>query len=82
MRVLKNTPTRDKYQTIKEILESLPGLQTHIMYKARLQYYRVKFMIYELQEKNFIQKKNDIYYITEQGKKFLDLMNERGYVPD
>jgi predicted transcriptional regulator len=69
---------RDKYQTIKEILLSLPGKQTHITFKAHLGHYQAKYYFKLLQESDLIRNHNSRYFITEKGKQYLYLLERRG----
>jgi predicted transcriptional regulator len=74
----KNKKSRDKYQTIKEILLSLPGRQTHITFKAHLGHYQAKYYFKLLQESDMIRNHNSRFSITEKGKRYLYLLERRG----
>lgn len=67
---------RDKFQIIKQVLESLPDIQTHIQWKAELQYYHVRDLFKLLMEQDLMMFDQDRYYITEKGKDLLDCLNK------
>ena len=72
--------SRDKFQMIREVLESLPGRQTRIMHKAHLGHYQACYLFHLLQEAKLMDGRNSsgIFSITEKGKRYLHCMNNRG----
>jgi len=78
-------PRRNRIDIVENILFLLSSNKnmkpTHLMYKANLSNVQMKGYLEELVRKSFISKsisdKNNSYLsITEQGKKFLEKINE------
>jgi len=66
---------RDKYEIIKDILESLPDYKFRIMYKANMDFRRLQLYIYLSLEKGLIYREHAYYYLTKKGEEYLKTMN-------
>ena len=78
-------PKRNRIDIIENMLLLLSKKrnmkQTHLMYKSNLSYKQLKLYLEELIQKNFVIKekinKNNFYIsLTEQGRKFLEKIQE------
>lgn len=47
------------------------SLISHVMQKARLNYYQAKNYLNELTRKEYVAVKNDFYILLEQGREFI-----------
>jgi predicted transcriptional regulator len=73
---------RDKFQMIKEVLVSLPGIQTHVMFRANLSFWQAKYIFQLLLNTGLMIRDKNQYIITPKGERFLDLMDKRGFSLD
>ena len=50
--------------------------KTWLMYKANLSYELTNNYINKLKEKEIITEKDDLYYLTDKGKKLLEILKD------
>jgi len=69
---------RNRYEVIRDILTLCENgvKKTWLMYKANLSYEATRNYIVELAEKELIVQKDGLYYLTDKGRKLLDLLKD------
>ncbi|MDT7872653.1 MULTISPECIES: winged helix-turn-helix domain-containing protein [Stygiolobus] len=69
---------RTRYEIIHDILSQCENgaKKTWLMYKANLSYELTNNYINRLVEKDLITSKDGLYYLTDKGKKLLELLKE------
>ncbi|AGE70827.1 winged helix-turn-helix domain-containing protein [Sulfolobus acidocaldarius] len=69
---------RTRYEIIHDILAQCENgaKKTWLMYKANLSYELTNNYINKLVEKQLISQKDGLYYLTDKGKKLLELLKE------
>ncbi|ALG97222.1 hypothetical protein AVT97_gp59 [Sulfolobales Virus YNP2] len=67
---------RSKYEIIYNVLEQCQtgSKKTWVMYKANLSYDLTTSYLDELIKMGLVEPKDGLYYITEKGKQFLELL--------
>lgn len=69
---------RTRYEIIHDILSQCENgaKKTWLMYKANLSYELTNNYINKLVEKELIVQKDGLYYLTDKGRKLLDLLKD------
>ena len=69
---------RTRYEIIHDILSQCENgaKKTWLMYKANLSYELTNNYINKLVEKELIIQKDGLYYLTDKGRKLLDLLKD------
>jgi len=69
---------RTRYEIIHDILSQCENgaKKTWLMYKANLSYALINNYINKLVEKELIIQKDGLYYLTDKGRKLLELLKE------
>jgi len=69
---------RTRYEIIHDILAQCENgaKKTWLMYKANLSYELTNNYINKLVEKELIIQKDGLYYLTDKGRKLLELLKE------
>jgi len=71
---------RTKYETLYDIFQILKATdgekKTHIMYKANMSYFQLNNYINMLIDKELVQEKSGLYFLTEKGLLLYDILND------
>ncbi|MEM3320336.1 MAG: winged helix-turn-helix domain-containing protein [Metallosphaera sp.] len=79
MKVIFNKRKRSDLDIILDILSSLQNgsvPKTRLLYKANLTYVTAEKYISILLTKDIIKKQSNSFYITDKGKKILEILNK------